>query len=202
MIKAVLFDVDGVLLNSFDANLNFFQELMPKLGYSPPTRKTYSRMFHLTMFDVIKKLTQPVSEKETQKAFLKSKKFLDLYRYDLIGTPDRMDQIILKLNKEFKLGIVTSRVKGKLLKYSQFRNINHCFKTAVFFEDTKKHKPDPEPLLFAIKKLAVKPAETVYIGDAKSDEEAAKKAGVNFVYYSVYDRNCKFDKLPELILNI
>ena len=39
MIKAVIFDVDGVLLDSFEANFTFYQNLMKAAGYTAPTRK-------------------------------------------------------------------------------------------------------------------------------------------------------------------
>jgi phosphoglycolate phosphatase-like HAD superfamily hydrolase len=39
MIKAVLFDIDGVLLDSFETNLKFFQDLLTKAGHRPPTRE-------------------------------------------------------------------------------------------------------------------------------------------------------------------
>ena len=58
------------------------------------------------------------------------------------------------------------------------------FKADVAYEDTKKHKPFPEPLILAAKKLKVKPEETVYIGDSESDMKAAKAAGMKFVFYS------------------
>ena len=38
MIKAVLFDIDGVLLDSFEANFKFYVDLMAVAGYGPPTK--------------------------------------------------------------------------------------------------------------------------------------------------------------------
>ena len=62
MVKAVIFDVDGVLLNSFEANLKFYQNLAHKIGVPLPTREQFQKLFHLSMYDVIKILTQSDSE--------------------------------------------------------------------------------------------------------------------------------------------
>ena len=67
MIKAVIFDIDGVLLDSFEANLKFFQDLMIKFGYRPPTREEFPPIFHLNMWDAIEALTKSDSEVEIRK---------------------------------------------------------------------------------------------------------------------------------------
>ena len=48
----------------------------------------------------------------------------------------------------------------------------------VGFEDTSRHKPDPEPVLLAIEQLGGTPDEAVYVGDSPFDIGAAKAAGV------------------------
>jgi len=49
-------------------------------------------------------------------------------------------------------------------------------------------KPDPEPLLAAIDRLGVDPAETTFVGDGERDERTAERAGVEFVYASEWAR--------------
>ena len=60
-------------------------------------------------------------------------------------------------------------------------SVKTYFRTAVAYEDTTRHKPHPEPLLLAANRLKIKPSGTVYIGDAASDMEAAKAAGMKFI---------------------
>ena len=45
MIKAVFFDIDGVLLDSFEANLKFYSTLMIKFGFKAPTRENFPDIF-------------------------------------------------------------------------------------------------------------------------------------------------------------
>lgn len=67
MIKAVLFDVDGVLINSLEANTKFLQDLLSKAGYRQPSQEEYKAVFHNTLKDAIRILTKSDSEAEIQK---------------------------------------------------------------------------------------------------------------------------------------
>ena len=55
------------------------------------------------------------------------------------------------------------------------------FETIIGGEDVSNHKPDPEGLLKAIRKLESAPENSLYVGDSVIDAEAAKRAGVPFV---------------------
>lgn len=208
MIKAVIFDVDGVLINSFEANLKFYQNLLSYAGYKPPTRKTYLKMYHMTMFDVIRIVTNSKDINEINRIWLMGKKREVPYPNELVSSPKNFKQVIIKLNKKYILGIVTNRIRGGVFKLPQLARFESYFKAVVYYEDTAKHKPDPEPLLLAVKKLAVKPRETVYIGDAESDMKAAKAAGMKIVIYSQDQLKSAdkitsvFNELPDLIVSL
>ncbi|MFZ4648512.1 MAG: HAD family hydrolase [Patescibacteria group bacterium] len=205
MIKAVLFDVDGVLLDSFEANLKFFQNLISGLGHRPPTREEYSQMFHIPMREVIKKFTNISSEEELNKICQIRAAGQIQYPIELLEYPDQLEEVIQVLKQDYILGIVTSRIRGGIFEAPRLLNLKEHFSVVVVHEDTEKHKPEPEPLLFAAKKLGVKPVETVYIGDLPSDLQAAKSAGMKVIIYSkdkfVEADACTddFKTLPELI---
>lgn len=205
MIKAVIFDVDGVLINSFEANLKFYQNLLSYAGYKPPTRKIYLKMYHMTMFDVIKALTNSKDINEINRIWLIGKNREVPYPNELVSSPKNFEQVIIKLNKKYILGIVTNRIIGGVFKLPNLEKFENYFKVVVYYEDTVKHKPDPEPLLLAVKKLNLKPKEVVYIGDAESDIKAAKAAEMKIVIYSqdqlkgADKLTSSFNKLPDLI---
>ncbi len=48
-------------------------------------------------------------------------------------------------------------------------------------EDTERHKPDPDPVLEALRRLGVDAADAAYVGDSPFDIRAAKAAGVHAV---------------------
>ena len=51
------------------------------------------------------------------------------------------------------------------------------FDTVVTFDDTERHKPEPEPILLALERLGVEPGRAAYVGDAPWDVQAARAAG-------------------------
>jgi pyrophosphatase PpaX len=78
-----------------------------------------------------------------------------------------------------KLGIVTAkRHRTVALALDRFPALANVFDVVVGFEDTDRHKPDPDPVLLAVEKLDGAPSEAVYVGDSPFDIGAARAAGV------------------------
>ena len=184
MIQTVLFDVDGVLIDSFQANFEFYKRLFTQAGYTPPTLKEYTPLFQSTMMGVIQTVTKSTSQEEIDRLMAIGKDRSTIYPFDLLQTPEHLSEIIEHLHTTYKLGIVTSRLRGGVFEISQLTPLQPYFDIVVSFEDTENHKPHPDPLLYAIEKLAVKPEETVYIGDQEADMLAAKAAHIPVIIYS------------------
>jgi pyrophosphatase PpaX len=90
-----------------------------------------------------------------------------------------MGEVLVQLKDEGRrLGIVTAKRRQTVeLAFAQIP-IEHLFETVVGGDETKKHKPDPEPLLLALERLGAAPDDAVYVGDAPFDVKAAKAAGL------------------------
>ncbi|MEK7186687.1 MAG: HAD family hydrolase [Patescibacteria group bacterium] len=182
MIKAVLFDVDGVLLDSEESNREFFRRVLGKFGYKAPTKKEYRKAFHLNLRDAIIALTNEEDEVKIQKIWDYGATLPD-YPDDLLKIPEGMPEVIKKLNREYKLGIVTSRIKAGVEEFFNFTGFRKYFDIAIFFGEYSRSKPDPECLLVAVSRLSIKPEEAVYVGDAQTDMIAARDAGVHFILF-------------------
>ncbi|MDD3284794.1 MAG: HAD family hydrolase [Patescibacteria group bacterium] len=183
-IKAVIFDIDGVLLDSFEANLKFFQNLMTEFNYKPPTRENFKETFHLSMLDVVKYFTNSTDEEEINKIWEAGRDRGSLYPMELLKIPENVELVLEELNKNYLLGLATSRVKESIYSIPQLAKLEKYFKVAISFCDTVRHKPYPDPLLKAAGKLGIKPEQCVYIGDLESDMLAAKAAGMKIIIYS------------------
>lgn len=208
MIKAVLFDVDGVLLNSFEANVVFFQNLLAQAGYPIPKKEDLSPIIiHNTLKKSIVELTH-APDREVQRIYKIAERSLLDYPFQLLTMPQNAEKIIKKLFNNYTLGIVTSRIKDSIYGMPQLAKLKKYFKITVGVEDTKFHKPNPEPLLFACNKLNVSIDQTVYIGDTKTDIIAGKMAGMKVILLA--DKNFEnaefytstFEKIPEIISNM
>ncbi len=194
MFKAVIFDIDGVLVDSFEANLKFFQDLMIKFDYPPPTRENYSALFSLPMYEHIKILTGLTSEEEIKKIWDAAKGGIVSFHDDLVKLSPGVEETLAILSKEYPLAVVTSRIRGAVFRAPQMARLQSYFKTVIAYEDTLNHKPDPEPLLLAAKRLQVRPEEAVYIGDADVDLAAGQASGMKVIIYK-----SNFQNLPQVI---
>lgn len=184
MIKAIIFDVDGVLIDSFEGNLDFYQRLMEITGYPGPTRENYPTMFHLPMKETIRELTGSIDEEEIDRIWtIGVEKKLLSYNADRVTLSPGVPEMLEKLQEKYRLAIVTSRTKQSITSLPQLKSLEHYFEVIVGYQDTTHHKPDPEPLLLACEKLGVKPDEVVYVGDAFTDVIAARAAGTKVIAY-------------------
>ena len=206
-IKALIFDVDGTLLDSFESNLAFIQKLMKAKKYRPPTREEFLPLFHTSLWDVIKTLTKLTDDTEIQNIWDFARNNIAGFKTKPAVMPRGAEEAIKLLSGRYALGIATSRVKATLYE-PPLAALRLYFKIAVVYEDTINHKPHPEPLLLAAEKLGVSPDECVYIGDAETDMRASIAAGMCFIHfgsvplaganYSIQS----FKELPALIQSL
>jgi len=90
-----------------------------------------------------------------------------------------IDDVLVRLKDEGRrLGIVTAKRRKTVELAFNRVPIAHLFETVVGGDETKRHKPDPEPLLLALERLGARPDEAAYVGDAPFDVKAAKAAGL------------------------
>ncbi len=183
MIKAVIFDVDGVLLDSLESNTQFFQKLLVEFGYQGPTLEQYRGMHNLPMWDVIRVMTGLTDEKEIEKIWKRGHQ--PIPGADMIPlVPADAPAALKELRKNYALAIVTGRIRQSIFGKSEgMAKLESYFKAAVGYEDTKNHKPHPDPLLLAAERLGVQPHECVYVGDASTDVEAGNAAGMKVFIY-------------------
>lgn len=183
MLKAVLFDVDGVLMDSKDAVMAMFQNLLKVGGYPPASRDEMLSCLHLTLRDSLKKLTESDNPKEIDRlwnlAHDKSMRSPELFEF-----PEKLEEVLEELHKSYRLAIVTSRIKLGVEEMFDVRNLGHLFDVVVTVEDYEHPKPRPEPLYVALERLGITADEAIYIGDSKTDIEAAKSAGMKSIHLS------------------
>src|SRR5918992_926181 len=90
-----------------------------------------------------------------------------------------MLDVLPRLREEGRtLGIVTSkRHRTVELAFARFSWLREQFDVVVGYDDTERHKPDPDPVLAALEQLGADPSEAAYVGDSPFDIQAAKAAG-------------------------
>jgi pyrophosphatase PpaX len=94
-----------------------------------------------------------------------------------------MQELLLELHAGgVRLGLVTAKRRSTVeVAFGHLPGLEGVFDVIVTSEDTELHKPNPEPLLLAMRKLETTPAEAAYVGDSPFDVEAAKAAGLRSI---------------------
>ena len=181
--KALLFDFDGTLLDSFPVHFDVFKTMFARFGiridkqrfldsYSPNWYKTYEAM------------GLPQNDwKWADQIWLDEVAHRQPYLFT--GVRDALVQ----LKQRYVLGLVTSGSKSRVERDLDKTGIKPYFKAVVTGDDTRRPKPDPDGLEAALGMLALRPDEAAYVGDANADHEMARSAGVPFIgVRSAYDR--------------
>ena len=170
--RAVLFDWDGTLLNSYASDtrayLTMFRALDVQWGeaelarcYSPNWYRVYrAARIPRAKWDEADRLWTRAYALETPK---------------LISGARRIVQL---LARDFDLAIVTSGNRKRVRQQLREFDLAEYFAACVCSEDAPKKKPHPAPLRLALEKLRADPAECVYVGDTQEDVEMARRAGV------------------------
>jgi pyrophosphatase PpaX len=176
-IKAIIFDVDGVLIDSNRIIIDLFKETAKKMKLKVPSDSDIVKLMGQSLEDNIKFLWPNCNVK------LFAKKYREKFGKINIPTFEGTIESIGELKKSgLKLGIVSGKKRFYLEKNLKDAGFNlDLFDVIISAEDSKEHKPSPKPILIACNKIGVKPTEIVYVGDAKFDYEAAKSAKANFV---------------------
>ncbi|TAL48459.1 HAD family hydrolase [archaeon] len=169
MIKAVLFDVDGVLLDSDEQYVELYEGVGKAFGLKSPGGKWFRKRFGIAAEDII------------PEAYGNNMKIVELFKTleekMHVDITDGVEKVLQSI--KVKKGIVSTKDMRLIKKF--LGNIVDEFDVVISGNDTKKHKPNPEPLLLACDRLGVNPNDTMYIGDAIADYLTAKNAGANFI---------------------
>ena len=94
-----------------------------------------------------------------------------------------MCELLVELRAEgVRLGLVTAKRRSTVeIAFRYLPQLEGLFDAIVCAEDTERHKPDPEPLFLALRRLGGELGKAAYVGDSPFDVEAAKAAGLRAI---------------------
>lgn len=181
MIKAVLFDFDGVIIDSYEANVFCYQGALAYLKYPIPSKKTIISLLGHTAVEIVKKLlphaTQKQRELVVQRVYYESDRSIPYIRL-IAGAKS----VLSVLERKYKRSIVSNRRHISINKILDHLKLQTSFDFIVGKEDVQFPKPHPEPLLKALTHFHLKSQQAIYVGDMKEDILAAKAASVASIF--------------------
>jgi phosphoglycolate phosphatase len=172
LLRGVLFDWDGTLLNSYAADtaayLAMFREMQIPWGLAE-----LEQHYSPNWYNVYRAANLPRAKWDAaDKAWR-----LHYTRYSPKLLPGAR-RVLTLLARRHSLGLVTSGDRDRVHRQLREFRLWDRFTARVCSGDTRLRKPHPAPLRLALDHMRLRPAETVYVGDSSEDLEMARSAGV------------------------
>ncbi len=174
-LKALLFDLDGTLLDSFSAHLEAYRLMFARFGI-PITKESFLAAYSPNWYETYQAMGLPKEAWERANSF-----WLETAAQQTPRLFPDVERIWAQLSSSYQLGLVTSGSKSRVFRDIERTGIKTIFAAVITGDDVQQPKPAPEGLELALASLEVQPHEAVYIGDAQADYEMAHAARVQFV---------------------
>lgn len=175
--KAVLFDKDGVLIDSLETCMTAFNDALvhygkPTFGREGFVRDVWGVAAEKTIDIIFSDRTD--YEREEIRRFYNNSRAMRVSQTQLFSSAAPTLQLLKAAG--VKTGVVTNTAKRTALKLMNDFGLLQYLDTVVGGDEAEP-KPSPEPLLLACRQLGVEPAEALYVGDTPVDAAAGKAAG-------------------------
>lgn len=181
MIKAVIFDLDGVLVDTEKFHRQAFLDITQKAGIKL-TQEELQEVGWFTSKEFLKRVLEKRKILGIDPEFLagqKQKLVTEFIANSNIPVLEGAKELIKKLReKGLKVAVGTSAHRSRAELILSKTNLEDWVDVMVTENEIIKSKPDPETFLLIAEKLTLRPEEIIVIDDAPTGVEAAKAAGM------------------------
>lgn len=176
--KAIIYDIDGTLLNTFNMNM------IPLLKI---IKEELNEDWNLD--DVMKfasypgmKVMEELNIKDKEKTYARWVQYVNEYE-DGATLYEGIDTVLQTIHDaQIRQAVVSAKKRKQYEIDFVSKGLDQYIEVAILEEDTKKHKPNPEPIYLCLEKLNLNKEDVIYIGDAYSDYQVCQNAGIDFAY--------------------
>jgi pyrophosphatase PpaX len=173
---AVLFDLDGTLVDSIDLLVASMEYAFAGRERRPPLAE-WLALIGTPLDAMLARWAEGPADVELLRAryrehqLAKHDEMLKLY-------PGMVETVRALHADGHPLAVVTSKLEVGARRALKFARIEECFAAVVGIDHTARHKPDPEPVHHALARLGVAPERAMFVGDSTHDMQAGRAAGV------------------------
>jgi HAD superfamily hydrolase (TIGR01509 family) len=183
-IRCVIYDCDGVLFDSLEANTRLYNDLCSMVGRGPLREEEIQYVHTHTVFEAIHFIFGKENDLEKKALEILKQKKIDLKNYvSYLKMEPHLVEVLEKLKEKGMLRAVNTNRTTSMPYIMERFNLWPYFEMVVTALDVKNPKPHPESTEKIIEAFKLKKEEAVFVGDSDVDKQAAESSGVRFVAY-------------------
>lgn len=198
-IKAILFDLDGTVINTNELIFQSFEYALETVLHTSLSRDILRTTFGKPLAQITQEMGGEQAQ-ELRKAFVDYSITHENDIYLFPGVEEALKEL-KALN--IKTAVVTSRLYRSALRDLHQFELEKYFDVFITPEATEKHKPNPEPALKALEQLGTEPHEAIMTGDSVLDLLCGKQAGCKTaaVRYSLFPLEELLEYQPDYVID-
>ncbi len=171
-----LFDFDNTLFDTSQGIKEILKHALPAVG-AEYNESTFTDLLGLSMDQVFDRC---VGDRSKYDAFCDE--FMRIVRTDAyksaVPFPETREVLTELAGRGKHIGVVSGKLRFKIVELLEREGLLDLVETVVGFDDTDRHKPDPDPIILAMSRFDVPKERTLYVGDSPVDPLAAEGAGI------------------------
>jgi phosphoglycolate phosphatase len=180
LFQVIIYDCDGVLIDSRESNRAFYNHILSRFGL-PPLIDEQLEVVHVSTargaIDYLFQGQPALEEAQAYQGTINNDPFLAL-----LNLTPHIREVLVQLRTRYHTAIATNRGKSLPLVLKTL-GIADCFDLTISAYDVSRPKPHPECLRKILTHFRLAPEAALYIGDAALDQEVAATGGVPFAAY-------------------
>ena len=179
-IRLVAFDCDGVLFDSTQANIAYYNTILSHFGHPSMTPDQFKYVHMHTVDNALAFLFPEPDALEKAQAYRSQMSYRPFLKY--MEIEPHLRKVLSDLRPQFKTAIATNR-SDTMIPLLEAHRLESEFDLVVRSMDVPNPKPHPDLLLLLLDHFRIEPTQAVYVGDSELDEQAARAAGVPLIAY-------------------
>ena len=180
--KAIIFDCDGVLFDSKEANIAFYNAILSQFNL-PPMSQEEVEYVHVSTAEGALRYLLTKRDSHVLEEILTHKPRVDYTPFiHLMHMEPHLKKLLGSLPPQIKRAVSTNRATT-ITDVLRIHGLEDEFDLVISSLDVKNPKPHPESIIKILNHFTLSPSEALFIGDSEVDQEAAQGAGVPFIAY-------------------
>lgn len=185
-LKGVLFDLDGVLINSMEYHVKSFEKLFEEMGVEIQPEEIYKREGSPGEFFISEILEDRGINLSKERVEELAERRREIFKeLDRTGAYPEMKKLLGKLKEKYRLGLVSGSNRETVMRFVE-KFFSGIFTSVVSAEDTEEEKPEPDPWLKCLEELNLTRDDVIAVENSPLGVESVLNAGIRCLAVSTY----------------